>query len=488
MSSGGKVRTVGVIGGGVSGLSAGGLLSRKGLRVKVFEANDKIGGCCSTTNIEGFTFNDGAVYLGFPGILGHVFEKLNLDRHSILPLRKIIAHQTTLPDGTVVSIGEKFKVRVRRNAGEVDTVRLKRELKKMMEKWEPVLRLFEGDIFIHPFLFPRLISKMLPHMHKLQGTVGSEIEKLFSDKTVRAAMAGALLFNGLPPHKMPVILIIGLMAILSEGFYLPEGGMGKIPEALSQCLRKNGGEIFLKSKVHKILVKNGRVFGLEIDGRGLIEVDAVISTTSGMETFSSLLKSEDLPGGMRRKVQKAPLSHNAISIQLGLSNVIDGCSHSNSILPMMKDLAKFFIPKGDEVKWFIYFVPTVTMPQLALRGGSIIEMFPAIRQDRPAENWDEEKTGIVVESALHALSRLHKIDIAVKRILSPKDFQAKMHLYKGAIYGLSATADFRAQFPHISGVPGLYQAGQTTYPGYGVAPAAMSGIFAAETLLKTKNI
>jgi phytoene dehydrogenase-like protein len=73
-------------------------------------------------------------------------------------------------------------------------------------------------------------------------------------------------------------------------------------------------------------------------------------------------------------------------------------------------------------------------------------------------------------------------------VLTPKDFQARMHLYKGAVYGLSAAADVRAQFPHASQIPGLYQAGQTTYPGFGVVPAAMSGIFAAGTLLKTKKI
>ncbi|HXX33423.1 MAG TPA: FAD-dependent oxidoreductase, partial [Thermodesulfobacteriota bacterium] len=278
------------------------------------------------------------------------------------------------------------------------------------------------------------------------------------------------------------------VAVLTEGFYLPEGGMGKIPEALSQCLENNGGEIFLNSKVRKIVVKNGRVFGLKIEGQDLVEVDAVTSTASGMTTFGSLLKPEDLPRGMSRKVKEAPLSHKALSIQLGLSNVIDECSHSNSILPMLEEQSRFFTPKRDEVKWFVYFVPTVTMPQLASRGGSIIEMFPAIKQDRPADDWDEQNTGRVVESSLQALSRLHKIDIAVKRVLSPKDFQANMHLYRGAIYGLSTAADFRAKFPHASGVPGLYQAGQTTYPGYGVAPAAMSGIFAAEALLKGKHM
>ena len=466
------------MGGGVSGLSAGGLLSRQGMRVKLFEANDKLGGLCATTKIGGYTFNDGAVYLAFPGILDRVFKRLGLDRRSILPLRKITAHQTTLPDGTVVSIGDKFKVTVNKRVGKTETVRLQRELKNMQKKWEPVLRLFEDDIFTHPFSLSRLIPKLLPHLLKLHGTVASEIHSLFSDEAVCAAMAGPmLLFTGMPPQKMPVILILEVIAILSEGFYLPEGGMGKIPEALSQSLRKNGGDIFLNSKVHKILVKNGRVYGLEIAGQGLVEVDAVISTASGMATFSSLLNPEDLPREMSRKVQKAPLSHNVVSIQLGLSNVIDGCSHSNSILPMMNEQAKYFIPKRDEVKWFVYFVPTVTMPELASRGGSIIEMFPAIKQEIPADDWDEQKTGKAAESALKALSRLHAIDIAVKRVISPKDLQARMHLYTGA-----------AQFPHASQIPGLYQAGQTTNPGFGVAPSAMSGIFAAETLMKMENI
>jgi phytoene dehydrogenase-like protein len=301
-------------------------------------------------------------------------------------------------------------------------------------------------------------------------------------------MAGALFYMGLPPQKLPVILILGLTAILSEGFYLPEGGMGKIPETLSHCLKNNGGEIFLNSKVNKILVKNGVVYGLAVDGQGQVKLDAVISTVSGMVTFGSLLKPEDLSRGMSRKVQKAPLSNNMLSIQLGLSNVIQGCSHSNSILPTMNEQSKLFMPEGDEVKWFVYFVPTVTMPELAPKGGSIIEMFPAIKEGIPADEWDEHKTGKAVESALKALGRVHKIDIAVKRVLSPKDFQDRLHLYKGAIYGLSAAADFREQFSHASQISGLYQAGQTTYPGFGVAPAAMSGIFAAETLMKMENL
>src|SRR3989304_7254610 len=132
----------------------------------------------------------------------------------------------------------------------------------------------------------------------------------------------------------------------------------------------------------------------------------------------------------------------------------------------------------------IYSVPTVTMPELAPKGTSIIEMFPPIKQDIPLERWDEEKER-VAEVAIKELKKLHNIEVAVKRIRSPKDFTEQMHLYKGAIYGISPAADPKAQFPHSSPIKGLFHAGQSTYPGFGTGLAAMSGIFAAKALIKS---
>jgi len=484
-----KINTVAIIGGGVSGLSAGGLLARKGLKVKLFEVNDKLGGSCANTNLGGYTFHDGALYLSFPGVLEHVFETLGLDRPSLLPLRKITANQTTtLPDGTIVTFGDGLDVTIKGSNEEARNTQLQRELNNMLKKWEPVFRLFADDILLHPFSLLRLMANGWRQLPKLRGSVASKINNLFSDEAVRAAMSGVLLFAGEPPQKTPVQTILGLVAMLTEGFYLPEGGMGTIPEALSQALKNNGGEIFLNSKINKIVVKNGSVQGLEVDGKGLVEFDAIISTVSGMTTFGSLLNLEDVPNNLKRKVQNAPLSHKALVIQLGLSNQVDVHSHSNSILPMMDEQYKVFLPNEDDVKWPIYSVPTVTVPELAPRGGSIIEMFPSIQQGMPADDWNNQKKERIVETAIETLSRIHKIDIAVKRVLSPKDFQDRMHLYKGAAYGLSPIADPRAQFSHDSPIHGLYQAGQTTYPGYGVSPAAMSGILAAETLMKTQNM
>ena len=49
--------------------------------------------------------------------------------------------------------------------------------------------------------------------------------------------------------------------------YYPEGAMQAIPDATIKALEKNDGKIFLGSEVERILVKDGRAFGVKcVDG------------------------------------------------------------------------------------------------------------------------------------------------------------------------------------------------------------------------------
>ncbi|MCK6568519.1 MAG: NAD(P)/FAD-dependent oxidoreductase [Chloroflexi bacterium] len=478
------IKSVAIIGGGVSGLAAGGLLARNGIKVELFEANAKIGGCCSTTNVGGYTFNDGALYLALPSMLDRVFAKVGLDRPSVLPLKRITAPQTTvLPNGDKVTFGDGLRVTVEKKNGTVNEAALKKELNDMMKRWEPALRLLTEDILVNPLSFSRILAKGWRHLPKFGGTVADELKRLFSDDSVRAAMSGVLLYTGLPPEKQPAISVLGLVTLFSDGFHLPEGGMGKVPEALSQALLARGGEIHLNTRVKKIVVKDGRARGLEVDGRGLVEADAVISTVSGMLTFGSLLDDADSPRKMKRMASEANLSHSAFSVQLGLRNKIDAPSHSHCFLPLMENQAEVFAPCDDGVKWLVYDAPTVTLPELAPAGGSVIEMYPPVQRDFPIDDWSDEKKEAILAKAVEALARVHHLDIAVKRVSSPKEFRNNLNLYRGAVYGLSPQVAPWNHFPHQTPIRGLYQTGQTTYPGYSVGRAATSGILTAEALM-----
>jgi phytoene dehydrogenase-like protein len=476
--------TVGIIGGGVAGLAAGGLLARAGIQVKLFEANGKIGGCCATTTIDGYTFNDGALYLALPTLLDHVFARVGLDRPSALPLRKISAPQTTvLPNGDVVAFGDGLRVCVAKRTGTVDEAVLKQELGAMMQRWEPALRLLTEDILAHPLSFRRILARGWRHLSKFRGTVADELRRLFSDDSVRAAMAGVLLYTGLPPERQPAIGVLGLVTLFSDGFHLPEGGMGSVPAALSQALLAHGGEIHTNASVDRIVVRDGRVRGLEIRGQGLVDVDAVISTVSGMLTFGALLADADSPRRLRRMASAVKLSHSAFSVQLGLRNRIDAPSHSHCFLPPMERQGEVFTPCDDGVKWLVYDAPTVTLPELAPAGGSVIELYPPVRRDLPVDAWIDERKEAVLARAVEALGRVHPLDIAVKRLVSPKEFRDNLNLYRGAVYGLSPEVAPWNHFPHRTPIRGLYQSGQTTYPGYSVARSAMAGILTAEALM-----
>lgn len=477
--------TVVIIGGGVAGLAAGCLLARNGFAVKLFEANSKVGGCCATTTVDGYTFNDGAVYLAVANVLDYGFARLGLSRPELLPLRKITqSYSAILLDGTVVSIGEGLDVRVE-GCG-VDLDRLRGELRGMVAKWEPVLHFGSEDLLRHPFSAWRVLRNGWRHLYKLRGTVASELSRTVSDHAVRDALAGMMLYSGLPPDQAPIVSILGLIAMMTEGFYLPEGGMGTIPQALHCALKRNGGKVFLESKVEKIVIKDGHVCGVDVQRHGRIDTGCVISTVSPMLTFSALIDAQHVPAAMRRKLRHARLSHRAVSLQFGLSNAIHARSHLTTVLPPMRRQGEIFTQDAQTVTWPTFLVPTLTMPELASNRGSVIEMFHPVGRDVAADDWDENRKEQLTASAIMALERHHDLDIAVTRVRSPRDFRDGMNLYDGAVYGLSPASGPTEYFAQRTPARGLYLAGQCTYPGYGVAASVMSGIFAAEALRRDR--
>jgi len=226
---------------------------------------------------------------------------VGLNRSNHLPLRKIIAKSSTsLPDGSVVTLGEDLDLTV--TGRTLDQQRARNELRRMLEKWMPVLRFVSEDLVLQPFSPWHLLRKGWRHLPKLRGNAASEFNRLFSDEAVKSALSGALLYNGLPAEELPASAIFSLTAEVGEGLYLPEGGMGRIPEVLHCALQACGVAITLNSKVGKIVVKDRRVCGVEVDGRHL-DGAAVISTASAMETLGALLGAEYLPAVLVRKVK-----------------------------------------------------------------------------------------------------------------------------------------------------------------------------------------
>ncbi|CAM5180140.1 4,4'-diapophytoene desaturase (4,4'-diaponeurosporene-forming) [Castellaniella defragrans] len=474
-----------VIGAGLSGLSAAIRLTNEGRQVVILEAGQDVGGCCSTTDENGFRFNNGALYGATPALLRLAFSRLNMDLGSELQLRPIAVPQLSVLDsGTRVFTTTVEESWVEGDRGTERTAQYRSELRRLYTAWKPIYRRLIHEVLPYELSMWRVLSQLWRYLPKMTGSVAGLVRKSFSDRDARAAVSAITLYTGLAPERTPVTQIIGLMALLDEGFFLPEGGMGRITEVLAERARKNGVEIRTNAKVGHIDFHNGTLSGVRLVSGEFVPAGTVIATPSALDVTANLLSPEVVPASLRKREAKAVPSHRAISIQLGVK--WEGrdrpAAFAVNHVPLMEEQYCFLRPESGIPKWFSYTNPTRVLPGLAPDGLAIIEMFAPVPPGSTVQQCADQSMDIAGRY-IAALQTHHEFQVVHQRVLSPSDFAHTRNLHGGALYGLSPGTKPVDFFPRYAGLDGLYLAGQTTYPGYGVPPAMLSGLHAADAVL-----
>jgi phytoene dehydrogenase-like protein len=467
-----------VIGAGVAGLAAASQLAGQGLGVTVLEARPTIGGCCGTTDLGGYRLNDGAQFIMLPQLVGLLLEHLGIDPSRLQLHRARTPLQTELADGTRVRLHPDRRVEVL--AGSVDGGRAQAEIERMLARWRPLLDELAGDDWllkaIRPLDAARRLGRYLP---LFSSSLQSELEGLFSDQAFRGVMAGHLLFAGAPARRFPAPSILALVSVLADGLFVPEGGMGSLPQVLAESVRARGGTIAPGAPVDRIRRKPGGGFSVHAGAGKPLDCQWVISTASPYTTLGSLVQEVRLPHSWQRRLARPRLSMKVLSVQLGLRNAVGTLSHLNHRLPSPDSMESYFTPEPGAVDWVYASVPSLVAPGLAPAGGCVVELYPAIPQAEPADAWNAGRREQLAEAAIEWLRAREPIEVVVRRVRSPLDFEGELGLLGGGIYGVDPSAGFPALFPQRTPIEGLYLAGQSCFPGFGVPMAAISGIRAA---------
>jgi phytoene desaturase len=485
MHSGDELTTV-VIGAGLSGLAAALALARQGRPVVVVEAQKAAGGCCSTSVSGDFTFNNGAVYVAVPSLLRASFARLGLDFDADVRLAPIARpHVAHLDSGTMVHLSTTDASRVE-GRGQQDRTRLLREgLAKLQHDWSPIYRTLVRHVLPEEPSLVRTLGKLWRHLPRMGGHVSGLIASYFPDEDLQAAVASTLLYTGLAPERLPSTQIIGLLALLEEGFHLPYGGMGAIPAALERALQRHAVPIRFGAQVQEIVVERGQVRGIILTSGERIAAAQVVATCSGFAVLEHLLPPGTLPRSLAAKARRAPLSHRAVSVQVGYSGTAASDAFIVSRVPAMHRQGAMHALEPELPQWLAYTQPTQVLPGLAPANRHIIELHAPVSGIHSVSEWHPAMTAAVADQYLEALrQRVPGMSVESVRVLDPRDFARDRHLHEGALYGIAPGAPPTAFFPHRAGIRGLYLGGQTTFPGYGVPSAILSGIQAAEALLR----
>ena len=465
-------RMVIVVGAGMGGLAAALRLARRGCRVRVIESSEQTGGLAAGMERDGLRFDGGPyLLLDRPG-LEWSFRELGLDLAGQVPMRRVEdVYQVQAADGSVVRI-----------RADLD------ETADGMERTWPGggqrYRAFVARVSrIHERLRPLLTSPR-PGPAALIGS-GAWRDLPFLLRSLRSVLAGA----GLPRAVADAVAIwthvAGQMtagapsplafvtAILhGVGAFLPAGGIGAIPSALTAAAREAGVEFDLGTMVAAIRCDGGQVRGVTTTDGTSLGADAVVSNRNGVGTYLELARGA-IPVAARRRLERLPLQSPGVCAYLAV--------RGGSKPPYLR----FHLPGGGELCRLLV-TPAAVVDGLGHDG-----WVPA-RLIAPMAYGEAQRIG--PEGQREYLERVlsepwWREDVAEARVLdarTPTDWGAACNLYRQSMNPVMTARLMRiGRLAHRSPyVERLYLSGSATHPGQWVSFCTISGVLAADRVLE----
>jgi len=325
------------------------------------------------------------------------------------------------------------------------------------------------------------------------------IEKFFKHDRVQQAMSYQSFYAGHPPDLTPGIFAI-LPYLEHKGMYYPKGGMVEIPKALQRCGEQFGMQAQLNKRVKQVIVRNRRACGVALADGTEITADLVVSDINAKTLYLDLIGEEHLPWLARVGIKSYELSLTCPMIYLGLDYKPPLDAHHSLLLAPTRAMSdawwnkyrRGIIPEPHE-QFGLACTPTESDPSLAPAGHHVLNLILMGPYHLRGTDWDREKQPFIERMLRHlsdtAIPGLTD-HVKVVEMSSPLDFERRLLLPGGAIYGLqqdiTAQAVFRPSAKSKS-IQGLYLVGASTHPGGGVPTTIGSGMIAAGLIEKYKK-
>lgn len=484
-----------VIGSGLGGLVAGALLARYGQRVVVCESHAIPGGAAHGFTRQGYTFDSGPSF--FSGLsapasrnpLRQVLDALEepIEAISYDPLGYYHLPEGTLPVHRQLADYQKAVAQFTPQ-GATELARFVRRLLALHAPLSQIPSLgLRSDLGVIPFLlrYPGALLKLLPQIADLQRSAGALMDETIRDPWVRRLVdLECFLLSGLKAHGTiapEVAFVFGERETAPVDY--PVGGSEALVNALVRGLKKWGGKLRLSTHVKRIVVKQGRVRGVELRSGQQISAPVVISNATLWDTYTHLLAPEDLPSEFRRQALATPAVHSFMHLHLGIdaTGLDDLTVHHVVLHDRDRDLTE----PGNTC---MVSIPSVLDPSLAPTGKHVVHAYTL----EPWAGWQRdgpyaEKKQARSESLYRALEKVIpdiRDHVELELIGTPLTHQRFLRRYQGT-YGpaISAGTGF---FPSCkTPVAGLFRVGDSTLPGIGVPAVTASGILCANTLAST---
>lgn len=493
-----------VIGAGLSGLSCASLLAKRGLKVAVIEQAFKPGGSCGIFKRDGAIFDQGSAMLygfGERGFNAHRYhfnlleEPIDVIRHDCLYSVYFKGHRIVFHydiDKYIEEVAAVFP-------GEKEN--FKRFYADMAKLYEHVMaetpvfstpdeldkRESLKQVMKHPLSYMRFLSYMNLSTKDL-------LKKYFKNEDV------LYYFNKLTSTycytdvaETPAVLA-AVMFIDNHrgGSYYPAGSTLHLPGLLEKVIEENGGDMLYEKQAEKILIKNGRAIGVLLHGGQEIEADQIIYSGTVWNLYGHLQEEESTSPEKRKWAAELKGTYpSSILYALVAKEVIPEGTTPVTLFTESDTLDE------NEVTAYIFSIddPTLCPPEYhtVMAIGPTFKPWPKYHdgyQNTPEyirmKKEEEERLLGVMEKHFPGFTgaAVHK------EVSTPLTIERYTMKNGGCVAGpLQSMGQHMLNRLHIrTEFAGLYCCGESTVMGTGTPTVSISGITAANAVLRSRGM
>ncbi|MGQ1837861.1 phytoene desaturase family protein [Kocuria turfanensis] len=500
-----------VVGAGIAGLAAAGLLARDGWDVTVLERGASTGGRAGLLERDGFRFDTGPSWYLMPEVFDHFFRLMGssaaqeLDLVGLDPAYRVYGERYEHPIDIRSDLEHTVALfeSVEPGAG----ARIRTYLASAKRTYELAVGhfLYTSYAAFTPLL-NRAVLRGLPELARhLSGSLHDFAAATVRDTRLRQVLGYPAVFLASAPRMTPSLYHLMSWMDLADSVQYPRGGFHRIIEAAERLAVAHGARIRTGADVVRIRTSaaaDGPVRATGVvwrDAEGAeheLAADVVVSAADLHHTETALLPPE-LQSYPQRYWDRRQTGPGAVLVMLGVRGELPQLPHHSLFFSEDWDTnfrAIFEEPTRVPDPASVYVCkPSATDPSVAPEGHENLFVLIPVPADPGLGAGGPDGTGAarVEEVADRVIDQVAawagvpdlRERIVVRHTVGPEDFRRDFNSWRGNVLGpahvLKQSAFFRGA-NRSRKVAGLHYCGASTIPGIGLPMCLIS----AEILLK----
>jgi phytoene dehydrogenase-like protein len=458
-----------IIGAGIGGLSAGIRLAQQGHKVTILEARSDSGGLASGFTAGGFLFDAGPyILLDKPG-LSWAMQQLNIDVNkqlALIPIENI--YHVLQEDGSEINFdnsientAQKFETRFP-NSGQL--------YKNFVEQtFKIYLNLQPLTFTSHPSPFDVLRNGSAKNIPFMLRSLGAVLKRTGLPPAIQKGISIWTNISGQPVDKSPSPMAFVPALFHNIGCYYPKGGMQSIATLLNEKALQTGVEIEYNTKVAAIQSANKKIVSVTTIDGDVIDADIVISNAAGVGTYTELLNEINVH--QKAKLEKLPLQSPGVCVYLSVKG---------------KNLPYYIRFKQQGLGCTAFVQPGLMDPSLENNGWYPARLIAPLDHEAAAKLGTEGQYSLMNKLVQDKWWQQGISEYKVLHQQTTFEWGNEYNLYRNSMNPVMTAAFMRkGRLAHKSPyTKGLYLAGSATHPGQWVSFCAISGILAANCVIK----